>query len=222
MKTEVTPLQKALNIWAITLILWSLYRGFFKTELPLWFDEIIAKPLIFLGPLYYYITRKEGKNFLRSIDLRNKYMKSGILWGLVFGGIFFIVGLISSFLKDSLNFVFTVEKLLSLFYLVLIALVTSFSEEALSRGFALKRLYETSKNLFSAVFFSSLLYFFIRVPILFTDPKIQGPVLVQVMLTDIIFSFAVSFLYIQKRSLFVPLIIHIFYILSVQFFLSVS
>ena len=40
-KSETSPTQKMLNVWAIILIIWSLYRATFKTGLPILFDEFI-------------------------------------------------------------------------------------------------------------------------------------------------------------------------------------
>ena len=224
MKTEITPLQKSLNIWAITLILWSLYRGFFKTELPIWFDELVAKPLIFIGPIYYYITKKETQDFLKAIDLKNKYWKDGLLWGILFGTIFFIVGFTTQLVRVGSyeNLSLPISSLANLITLILLAFATSFSEESLSRGFILKRLFQDSKNMLSASFFTSFLYFFIRVPMLFSDPDIRGIMLIQIMATDFVFSFAVSILFLQRKNLFLPIVIHAFYIISTQLFLGLS
>ena len=63
MKQKTSPTQKALNVWAIVLIIWALYRAKFRTDLPIWFDEFIAKPAVFILPIYYYISRYEKKNF---------------------------------------------------------------------------------------------------------------------------------------------------------------
>src|SRR3989344_3962000 len=42
--------EKILNVLAIVLIIWSLYRAYFKTSLDPLIDEFIAKPLVFLLP----------------------------------------------------------------------------------------------------------------------------------------------------------------------------
>ena len=64
---KVTPTQKALNLWAVILIVWSVYRTYFK--LPEWFDEFVAKPLVFVLPVYFYIRNFELKPFFESIYL---------------------------------------------------------------------------------------------------------------------------------------------------------
>ena len=47
-----------------------------------------------------------------------------------------------------------------------------------------------------------------------------GTVILQVMMTDIALSVVVSVLYLQRRSLLLPIIIHAFYTFSLTFFLS--
>jgi len=72
---KVTPTQKALNLWAVILIVWSIYRTYFK--LPEWFDEFIAKPLVFVLPVLVYIRSVEKKEILSSLFI-NKNFKSFI------------------------------------------------------------------------------------------------------------------------------------------------
>ena len=44
-KSEVSSTQKMLNIWAIILIIWSLYRATFKTGLPIWIGPFEANAI---------------------------------------------------------------------------------------------------------------------------------------------------------------------------------
>ncbi len=62
MVEKVSATQKILNVWAIVLILWSVYRANFGTNLPMWLDEFIMKPLIFLGPIVLYVQRSGKQN----------------------------------------------------------------------------------------------------------------------------------------------------------------
>lgn len=219
-KTSVSPIQKVLNVWAVVLIVWSVYRAYFKTELPIFFDEFIAKPAVFLIPVYYYITKVEKKNFFSAIDLKNENLSKNIRLGLAIGFIFFLSGVLGVFLKSqNIATVFSNQNFAVIGSFLLIAIATSFSEEVLSRGFVLKRLYEETKNPFSSSFFASILFFFLHVPILFTNEKIVGMVLLKVMFTDLILSLAVSFIYLERRNLLLPILIHAFYNLSLYLFI---
>ena len=61
---RTTPTQRALNLWAVILIVWSIYRAYFK--LPEWFDEFIAKPIVFVLPVFIYIKTVEKKEIFSS------------------------------------------------------------------------------------------------------------------------------------------------------------
>lgn len=208
-KKEVTPTQKALNLWAIVVIVWSIYRAKFQTLLPLWFDELFMKPLVFIAPIAYYIIISEGKNFFKGIWFTTKSWKTDVAMGVGIGGLLFAVGLVSRSLRTG-SFAFnTTQEHMLLFMVIMLA--TAISEEIISRGFVLKRLYEESKNMFTASFFGSILYFFLKVPILFTNERIAGNMLLQIMFIDILFSLAISMLYLMRRSLLLVIIIHAFY-----------
>lgn len=215
MKNEVPANQKMLNTWAIAVIVWSVYRYYFKTDLPIWFDEFIAKPLILLVPVYYYIIKYEKQGFWKAIDFKIKKVND-IALGLGAGLFVLLMGIIVHY---------TEQKTLlppfstTLFFYILVAFASSFSEEILSRGFVLKRLYEESKNVFTSVFFSSFLFFILHVPILFSNPEIRGGVLLQVMVTDFLLSFGVSLAYLQRRNVIVAILIHAFYNLSIYLML---
>lgn len=221
MKEQVSGAQKALNVWAIILILWSIYRANFGVSLPIWMDEFIIKPLFFVLPVVWYITKKEKKNFFKRVELHTKTLPGDISMGLVFGVFFLLVGYFGVYLKTKVFPYISFNQLFSISTLTLfaIAIATSISEEILSRGFVLQHLYEESKNLIHAVLISSVLFFFLHIPILFSTEHITGTILLQVMAGDLALSMVVSFLYLKRKSLLLPIIIHVFYILSLTLFI---
>jgi len=102
--------------------------------------------------------------------------------------------------------------------IILIALATGISEEILSRGFVLKRLYQESKNIYTSSFFSSILFLFLHVPILFTNYKLTGDQLLLFLGTDLMLSLVNSFVFLERKNLMVPILIHAFYNLSIILF----
>lgn len=221
-RTGSTYIEKVLNVWAIVLILWSVYRVIFKTDLPLWFDELISKPLFFLLPVYLFIKRTEKKNFFTAVGLKKKDVISReVLIGVLLGLIFFVAGTVGLFIRQN-GFIFDLGNLFqgkNIIYFALIAVATAISEEILSRGFVLRRLYQQSRNVWISSFFASVLFFFLHVPVLFTSNKITGFLLLEVMAADLILSLAVSFLYINRKSLVAPILVHALYSLSLYLFI---
>jgi len=219
MKEKTTPTQRALNLWAIILIFWSIYRVNFK--LPDWFDEFIAKPLVFVLPVYWYIKRYEKVNFFSALSLKATKIKSDIFMGFLIGGLFYLAAILANFLKYK-KFIFfnrsiSDPKLITL--TIIIALATGVSEEILSRGFVLKRLYQESKNIFTSSFFASILYFFLHIPMLSTNPKITGSLLLFFMATDLVLSLIISFIFLGGGSLILPILIHSFYNIAILLFI---
>lgn len=209
---KITPTQKALNLWAVILIAWSIYRTYLK--LPEWFDEFIAKPLVFVVPVLYYIKSVEKKDIFSALyikkDLKGFVKEFFISLGV--GMILFLTALLSVYLRYKKVGLFGNLPELNKFSLIVItAIATGITEEILSRGFVLKRLYEESKNAYSATFFASILFFFLHVPILFASSKINGSMLLVFMVTDLLLSMVNGLIMIQRKSLTVPILIHVFY-----------
>ena len=217
-KERVSPTQKALNLWAIVLIIWAIYRS--KVKFPEEFDEFVAKPLVFILPVWYYITHMEKRNFFDGIDLRFKSIRADVLMGLGIGGVFFISALLANLMSGrAMTLGGYGLNPTGIATVVAIAIATGISEEILSRGFILKRLYEESKNMYLSSFFASILFFFLHVPMLFTNPHINGNMLLMFMLTDMVLSLTCSFIFLSRKSLTLPILIHAFYNLAIIFFL---
>lgn len=218
MSSKVTSTQRALNLWAIILIIWAIYRAKFK--LPVWFDEFIAKPSVFILPVFYYINRIEKKSFFSGVDLKLKFSLTDFLIAILIGGIFSFSAILANILKFKKLILFqNTLSLENIVLMVVIALATGISEEILSRGFVLKRLYQESKNIYSSSFFASILFLFLHVPILFTNYKLSGDLILLFLGTDLVLSLVNSFMFLQRRNLVVPILIHAFYNLSVVFFI---
>ena len=206
-------------MWGIIIILWSYYRITFKTELPIWLDEWIAKPIVFLLPVIIYIKRYETGSILTAIGIEKKNLRTNILIGLAFGFLFLVTGLLSTFILLSHHLMELQVNLLAFIPVLLIAFASSFSEEILSRGFVLKRLYQDSNNAVTAVLYASILFFLLHIPILFTSTGLTGLTIVQVMITDFLLSVAVSILFLVRKSLIPVILVHMFYNAALYFFI---
>ncbi len=217
MRQKLSTTQKALNLWAVILIAWSIYRVLFK--LPEWFDEFIAKPLVFVLPVYFFVKRVDRKEFFGEIGLRPKKVRADLFLALGAGLLFIVTALFSNYIRSG-KLALLKESINSsaMIFPALIIMATAVSEEILSRGFILKKLYDESGNIFTASFFGSVLFFFLHIPILFTS-KITGTLLLLYIITDLIISLINSFIFLERKSLILPILIHAFYNLSLVFFI---
>ncbi len=211
-KKKVNPTEKALSLWGIILIIWAFYRSYFK--MPIWFDELVAKPLVFVLPVFYYVKKIDKQNIIDFFYLRFSYKSfvKDLFYSLLIGGFFFITNILAFYFRTGKIYFFeNLPSLVNLLLIIIFSLATGFSEEILSRGFILKKLYEDSKNPLSSTFFASILFFFLHVPMLFTNVKITGNLLLLFMMTDMLLSMVNGLIFLQRKSLLPPIFIHAFY-----------
>lgn len=205
------------RLWGWILLVWSFYRYFLK--LPEWMDEFIFKPLVFVAPVLWYVIVKE-KRTLASVGLTGKNFFKSIYIGLGLGMVFAVEGVVAHAIKYGK---FDVTPITAFgeygFFLIVLSLATAFSEELLTRGFIFNRIYEKSKNLPKAAFIGSILFLLLHVPILVTTTKLQGMTLVLFFLTDFVLAFANSMLFVMTGSLVAPILVHVFWNMTVALYL---
>lgn len=216
-KSEVSKTQRVLNVWAVILILWSLYRVTFKTDLPIWIDEFIAKPILFLLPMYWFIVKYEKKGFLQGVSLKTKHMRQDVLFGLGLGLLYVLLALGVRLIKTST--LPEVRISASSFVWVLSILSASVSEQLVSTGFVFSRLKEESTNLAKPILYSAILFFFLHVPVLFGVEKIATGTLVQMITMNTVLSIMTSIVFVMKKNTIAPILIQTLYLLSLPILL---
>ena len=216
-KSAVRSLSQVFRLWAWILLAWCLYRYFF--HLPEWTDEFIFKPLIFVVPVIWYVRNKE-KQSLATLGLTWNNFFTSVYIGLGFGVVFSLEGLATHIIKYGKLDVNPIAAFGQYgFFLIILSLATAFTEEFLSRGFVFNRLYEKTKNLAYSSVISSFMFMALHVPILVTTTKLQGTTLVLFFVTDFVLAMANSLLYYNTGSLVAPILVHIFWNMTVALYL---
>ncbi len=216
--TAKSTLDPVYQLWGWILLAWSLYRYFIK--LPEWADEFIFKPLIFVVPVLWYVLAKE-KRRLESVGLTMKNFFPSLYIGLGLGFLFALEGIAANAIKYGKLNIVPIDALqqYGLVTLLVLSVATAFSEELLSRGFLFNRILEKKKSFLFAAFISTILFVLLHVPILVTSLKLEGMTLVLFFVTDIILGIAASALFYAYRSLVAPILIHIFWNMTVALYL---
>jgi membrane protease YdiL (CAAX protease family) len=210
-------LSSVFRLWAWILLAWSLYRYFFK--LPEWADEFIFKPLVFVVPVIWYVRNKE-KEGLATLGFTWRNFFTSVYIGLGFGVVFALEGLVAHAIKYGKLDVNPIAAFQQYgFFLIILSLATACTEEILSRGFVFNRLYEKTKNLPYASIVSSVMFMMLHVPILVTMTKLQGTTLILFFVTDFVLAMANSLLYYNTGSLVAPILVHIFWNMTVALYL---
>ena len=218
---KITPqLKHIYNLWAVILIIWAVYRVYVPV-MPEWVDELISKPLVFVGPILWYVARIEHRP-LSSIGITRGNLGRDIKIGLGFGMVFALEGIVANAIKHGqLSFapVIPVEGF-GIMMAVILSVATAVSEEILSRGFVFGRLLEYyQNNLVKASSIGAILFLLLHVPIMFTSLKLTGSTLAIFILTDVIIAFATSILYSETKTLTVPILVHAFWNMTVALYL---
>lgn len=218
MANKKITLEPVYHLWAWILLAWSLYRYFLK--LPEWADEFIFKPLVFVAPVIWYVVKKEKKR-LASLGLTMKNFFPSLYVGIGLGFLFALDGVAANAIKYGKLNIVPIEALqqYGLLTLLVMSVATAFSEELLSRGFLFNRILEKSKSLPYAAFLSTVLFVLLHVPIVVTSLKLQGMTLVLFFVTDFILGLATSVLFYNFRSLVAPILVHVFWNMTVALYL---
>lgn len=216
-KSEISATQRMLNVWAIILIIWSLYRATFGTSLPVWIDEFIAKPLVFLLPLYWYSTRQKKAPLWETVGFTKKHTVEDILFGIGIGAFFLVMAVMVRYMKaGSIQMpIITGDTVMW----VVISISAAFLEQIVSTGFVFNGLLKESKNALQAFILTAVLFSFLHVPALFGASRINGGVLVQTMILNVVLSLTTSTAFLMRKNTIVPALIHALYLLSLPILL---
>lgn len=214
----VSVTEKMYRVWGWIVLVWALYRYFFK--LPEWADEFIFKPMVFALPVIWYVRTRE-KRGLSSVGLTGKNLFTSIYIGLGFGFVFAIEGLFANAIKYGKIEIMPIAAFqeYGLGMLLLLSAATAFSEELLSRGFVFTRLIEGKKSLIYAAAMSTLMFVVLHVPILAFSSKLTGVVLLMFFVTDFVLGFANALLLYNTGSLIAPILVHVFWNMTVALYL---
>jgi membrane protease YdiL (CAAX protease family) len=213
----ISSLTNVYRLWAWILLAWALYRYF--VHLPEWADEFIFKPLVFVAPVIWYVRRIE-KHTLETLGLTTRNLFTSIYIGLGFGVVFAVEGLITHAVKYGKLDVAPIGAFQQYgFFLIILSVATAFSEELLSRGFVFNRILEKTKNLPWAAVLSAFMFMAIHIPILVTSNKLTGMTLILFFVTDLILALANSLLFYNTGSLVAPILVHVFWNMTVALYL---
>jgi membrane protease YdiL (CAAX protease family) len=209
-------------VWFAIFLVWSAYRAHFF--FPEWVDELVVKPLIFVLPVILIIRIREKGDFLSELGLKLTFRNFMLDFyiGAVMGVIFALEGLLANYYKNG-QFSFTPIMALGLAGGILpflgINLATSIWEEILGRGYLYNRLYKSDDHQFQSAFLSSFLFLLLHIPIIFTRLHLTGTSLIIYPVSILILGITNSYLFSLRGSLTLPILIHLFWNMTVALYL---
>lgn len=203
MTSHASPSQRALSVWGFILAVWALYRTTVGKDMPLEIDEFLLKPLLFLVPVYYFITHYEHRSLVHGLWIKANSWRQDVQQTLLISLPFFVASLSIIFLLD-----FHVKTLP---WVIATAAVIAVTEETVSRGFVTSRLYEDGHRWLLTLFKASTLHLLLRIPRIMTTPQFFGDTLLWVIIAEVLMSLIMTGLFLWRKSLLPVVLVRFIY-----------
>lgn len=183
-----------------------IYRAFF--QLPVWFDEIVAKAFLFGLPFLIYIFANRQNAAAVGMSPRRFWL--GAYLGLALGGCFGFVAMVASALKTGGQILIPNLFFASDFWWIFfLALATAWWESLFFYGFILNVINVIRKNEWEASLVATGLFLIFHAPILLIRGGLTGAVVPLILLG--MFAFGQAVLYLRFRSLIAMVVSHAFW-----------
>ena len=203
-------LKHVLALFSFIFVCWSFYR-YLPQFLPLWFEELALKPLIWVLPTIWLVKKIE-KQPLASLGFTTKKIFPALYWGIGLGLVFAFEGFLTNIFKyKGLNLVALDYSSVEFLGLFLISLVTAFSEEIVFRGYLFTRLWQIWHSEGLANLVSSLLFVIIHLPIGIFVLSYNPMVMLAYLFFVFVFAFGSAFVFGRTRNIMASILLHIFW-----------
>jgi len=203
-------LKHVFALFSFIFIVWSFYR-YLPQILPLWAEELILKPLVWLLPAFWLVRRVEQQP-LSSLGLTKKRLSPSIYWGIGLGLVFALEGFLTNIVKyKGLNLISLGYSSATFLGLLAISLVTAFTEETVFRGYLFHRLWQIWQKEWLANIVSSFLFVLIHLPIGVFVLGYNPMVMLAYLFFVFIFAFGSAFVFGRTQNLLASILLHVFW-----------
>lgn len=198
-----SKLKEILSLYFVIFVLWTGYRIYF--QLPEWFDEFIAKPILWLSPLFM-LRKNVGNHLYKSLQINISY---NILFGLFMGVLYFC--LFTLFLSFKTGLPQYNPSHLPFGVIIMeffIALSTGLIEEIVFRRYLLEEVLLIYNDRIIANSFIAILFTLIHLPIIVFVYKYPPAETISYLSILTITGFIYGLVYLHKKSLLASAITH--------------
>ena len=203
----LTPLKNSIVLLAFILVVWGFYRNL--VQLPEVVDELVSKPVIWLGATYY-LMRKEGASW-DSLGITNKNLYKAIYFALILAIVFALEGFAVNYFKHE-GFNFGVEIGVADFYMAIgLSFITAVTEELTFRGYIFSRVWRYTKNAWLTNLVVSVGWVLVHVPIAVFVWTLAPTGIASYGLLVFIFSLGAGLVYQKSGNILSPILLHVFW-----------
>lgn len=206
-KTSTLEVKNVFILYSILLVVWGFYRVLFK--LPQEVEELILKPIIWLGPLFYFLAKE--KKGLSSVGWTFKGLFKGIYWGLGLGILFGAIAIFSNSLKYGGGLSLSPDILNgeNLLLGLSLSFVTAIAEETVFRGYIFNRLTDYLGNSLVANIMTTIGWGIIHLPVLIFSYHFGLSVVILQLFLSCIFSFGASLIFARTQNIISPILLNV-------------
>jgi uncharacterized protein len=209
MKSSAQSFKNAVKLFVIILLIWGFYRALFK--LPESIEELILKPLIWLGPTLYFVAQEKAK--LSSIGVTQKNLFQSLYLGIGLGMVFGVIAYLTNIAKYGgtatlSEFGFNDTSLLAALG---ISVVTAVSEETVFRGYILSRFAQGLKDNIMAIILTTIGWVIIHLPILIFVHHLSLEEIIGRSLLTAAFGFGSAVLFARTQNITASILLSIFW-----------
>lgn len=208
MKSKI-EFKRVTLLYVFILLIWGFYRYLFR--LPEEIEEIILKPIIWLGPVLFLVWRE--KKGLKSIGWSLNNLFKSLYLGIGLGILFAFEGLLTHLLKyQGFSFVDLQYQTLSALLVALgVSLATAISEETAFRGYIFNRLWPLLKNEWAANLITSFGWALVHLPITFFVFHYNFEQMVTFLVLVFVFGIASAFIFARTKTIVASILLHVFW-----------
>lgn len=197
-------------LFSYIFVVWAFYRHF-PEMLPVWFEELAVKPVLWLGPTLWLASRVEGESWA-SLGFTRKNLRLAIYLGVGLGMVFAFEGFLANIFKyKGLNLVDLRLGRADFLAAFGLSVVTAVVEETVFRGYIFTRLNRLWKNELKANLASSALFALIYLPVVVFVLSYQPASLLAYLLFVFAYGVAAAYIFARTENLLSSIILHIFW-----------
>ncbi|MBI3282835.1 CPBP family intramembrane metalloprotease [Candidatus Curtissbacteria bacterium] len=192
-----------LLLFAAIALVWTFYRAL--THLPSEVDELIAKPILWLGPVFAVDARQ--LHWFRSAF--KTHLARNVLLGIITAIAFSTIRIFSTYFRfNAVNITPYDLSLFPLFRHSLVSLFTAGSEELVFRGYFQDKFLSHFKNLWPANFITTFLFVLIHIPVVVFTLKYSPSASIFYFAIVAMVSLVSGVLFYRTRNLVASIVFH--------------
>ena len=204
MPNKTISIKNATILSTYLLIVWGFYRFLFK--LPEEIEDLFVKPILWLGPVFWFIRQEKSK--LASIGITFKNLFSSIYLSLALGVFFVVIGILTNFAKyQGSSFTDKIGDT-TFFTALLLSLAVGITEEITFRGYIFNRVWHGLGDEWRANLIVSTVWTLVHIPIALLWWKLDAGGTMGMLILIMLFGIGSSYIFARTKNVVSSILLH--------------